>query len=67
MLSPSSWDQKIYTVNQNSADSQASNGAMHSAGPMLSVSLAMGLLPDTQNYRLRIPQECRERFPATAG
>ena len=23
----------------------------------------MGLLPDTQNYELRMRQECRERFP----
>ena len=23
----------------------------------------MGLLPDTQNCRLRMPRECRERFP----
>ena len=27
----------------------------------------MGLSPDTQNYGLRMRQECRERFPATAG
>ena len=28
-----------------------------------SLSLAMGLLPDTKNYGLRIRQECRERLP----
>ena len=27
----------------------------------------MGLLPDTQNCRLRMRRECRERFPGTAG
>ena len=25
--------------------------------------VAMGLLPDTQNCRLRMRRECRERFP----
>ena len=27
----------------------------------------MGLLPDTQNYGLRMRRECRERFPRRRG
>ena len=30
---------------------------------IIRISLAMDLLPDTQNCGLRMPQECRERFP----
>ena len=26
---------------------------------------SMGLLPDTQNFGLRMRRECRERFPPT--
>ena len=28
-----------------------------------SISFGMGLLPDTENCRLRMRRECRERFP----
>ena len=28
----------------------------------LTIGLAMGLLPDTQNFGLRMRRECRERF-----
>ena len=27
------------------------------------IVIAMGLLPDTENCRLRMRRECRERFP----
>ena len=33
----------------------------------MQISIAMDLLPDTQNCGLRMRQECRERFPRHRG
>ena len=49
---------------------QSWHGALSQLTPKLKVwlghnisAIAMGLLPDTQNCRLRMHRECRERFP----